>query len=186
MKSALHSILLAAALTTTALAQQPADPASTRDDIQRLFTTMRVQEQMRATMETMIAQQREMIGQMLRKHNRRVSGEDIDEVADSAQEFLKNFPLDDLVENMIPVYQKHLTKTDVDAMVAFYSSPTGQKLLREQSGMAAESMQAVSIRVQAALKQAMDRAEQKAAEKAREEEEQSKPPSAAPPEQRKN
>jgi len=181
MKSTLHSMLLVAALTTAALAQQP-DPPSTRDDIQRLFTTMRVQEQMRTTMETMIAQQREMIGQMLRKRNRRVSGEDIDEVAGSALEFLKDFPLDDLVENMIPVYQKHLTKTDVDAMVAFYSSPTGQKLLREQSGMAAESMQAVSVRVQAALQQAMDRAEQKA----KDEEEQAKPPAAATPEQRKN
>ncbi len=167
-------------LLTAALAQQP-DPPSTRDDIQRLFTTMRVQEQMRTTMETMIAQQREMIGQMLRKRNRRVSGEDIDEVADSAQEFLKDFPLDDLVENMIPVYQKHLTRADVNAMIAFYSSPTGQKLLREQSGMAAESMQAVSARVQTALKQAMERAEQKAKEM----DDQAKPPSPAP-EQRKN
>ncbi len=183
MKSALHSMLLAAMLTASAIAQQPsADPPSTRDDIQRLFTAMRVQEQIRITMEVMLTQQRLMIGAMMRKRNRRVTDEDIEKAGDSALEFLKNFPLDEMVEDMIPIYEKHLSKADVDAMVAFYSSPTGQKLLREQAGMAAESMQAVSANVQRALKQAMDHADQKA----KEEEEQSKPPAAATPELRKN
>ncbi len=43
---------------------------------------------------------------------------------------------------MIPIYQRHLTKTDLDAVISFYASPVGQKLLKEQPAMMAESMQA--------------------------------------------
>ena len=42
---------------------------------------------------------------------------------------------------MVPVYQKHLTKGDVEALVAFYSTPTGQKLIKEMPQILAESMQ---------------------------------------------
>jgi hypothetical protein len=42
---------------------------------------------------------------------------------------------------MVPVYQKHLTKGDIDGLVAFYSSPTGQKMLKELPEIMAESMQ---------------------------------------------
>jgi len=45
-----------------------------------------------------------------------------------------------MLDDMIPVYQRHLTKQDVDSMLAFYNTPTGQKLLREQPAMMAEGM----------------------------------------------
>jgi hypothetical protein len=44
---------------------------------------------------------------------------------------------------MVPAYQKHFTKADIDNLVAFYSSPTGEKLLRELPSIMAESMQDV-------------------------------------------
>jgi hypothetical protein len=53
---------------------------------------------------------------------------------------------------MIPVYQKHLNKSDVNAMVGFYSTPTGQKILREMPAMTTEGMQAM----QPHLRQMMD------------------------------
>jgi hypothetical protein len=188
MKSPFCFLLLAATLTASARAQQPpanappADAPATREDIQRLFGAMHVQEQIRTSMEVMLTQQRRIIGDMMKKRNRRVTEEDVDRASESAQEFLKNFPLDEMVEDMIPVYQKHLTKTDVDVMAAFYASPTGQKLLREQPAMAGESMQAVAARVQKALALAMDHADQKAQEDIEKE----KTPSAEKPEQRKN
>ena len=66
---------------------------------------------------------------------------------------------------MVPVYQKHLNKSDVDAMSAFYSSPTGRKLLREMPAMTAESMQAASPRIQAMMDRVMERARAMANEK---------------------
>ena len=36
------------------------------------------------------------------------------------------------LELMVPVYQHHFTRTDVDQMITFYSSPVGQKFVNEQ------------------------------------------------------
>jgi len=52
--------------------------------------------------------------------------------------------IQEMLEATIPVYQRHLTRTDLQAMTVFYSSPVGQKLLREQPAMVQESMQAAS------------------------------------------
>ena len=43
-----------------------------------------------------------------------------------------------MLDAFIPVYQKHLTKGDVDALVVFYGSPTGQKVLKEMPAMMGE------------------------------------------------
>ena len=77
---------------------------------------------------------------------------------------LKDFPVDGMLDDMIQFYQKHLNKADVDAMNAFYQSPTGQKMLREMPAMTAESMQASSPRIQAMMDKVMEHAEQLARE----------------------
>ena len=56
-------------------------------------------------------------------------------------DMLKDMPWDEMIQAMAPAYQKHMTKGDLDAIVAFYSSPTGQKLLREMPAITGESMQ---------------------------------------------
>src|SRR4029077_17344951 len=50
--------------------------------------------------------------------------------------------INEMLEATVPVYQRHLTKTDLEAMVAFYASPVGQKILHEQPAMVQESMEA--------------------------------------------
>jgi hypothetical protein len=40
----------------------------------------------------------------------------------------KQIPYDEMMPATGPAYQKHFTKGDMDALVAFYSVPTGQKL----------------------------------------------------------
>jgi len=64
------------------------------------------------------------------------------EVDKFAEGLFKNMPVDEMVDAMVPIYQKHLTKEDLDGILAFYSSPIGQKLLREQPAMMQEGMQA--------------------------------------------
>ena len=51
--------------------------------------------------------------------------------------------MDEMTQAMVPAYQKHLTKGDIDNLVSFYSSPTGAKLLREMPSMLAEAMQSM-------------------------------------------
>ena len=56
-------------------------------------------------------------------------------------DMMKSFPWDEMLDAMVPVYQKHLTKGDVDALVAFYSTATGQKLIKEMPEITGEAMQ---------------------------------------------
>ena len=86
-------------------------------------------------------------------------------------------PIDGMLDDMVPVYQKHLSKTDVDAMVGFYSSPTGQKILGEMPAMTAEGMQAMQPRMRKMMDDAMERIEKMAKEEA--EKDKSKPSSDA-------
>jgi hypothetical protein len=51
-------------------------------------------------------------------------------------------PLEEMVNALVPIYQRHFTTKDVDELIRFYSSPVGQKMLREQPQLLQESMQA--------------------------------------------
>jgi hypothetical protein len=58
-------------------------------------------------------------------------------------DMMKDMPFDEMMQAMVPTYQKHFTKGDIDALVAFYTSPTGQKLLRETPAITGEAMTAM-------------------------------------------
>jgi len=95
-----------------------------------------------------------------------------------SEESMKNFPVDGMLDDMIPVYQKYLTHTDVDAMIAFYSSPTGKKLMQDMPQMMQEAMQASNQRMQKQMAAAMQRID--AMMKEEEQKQQSSPAPASP------
>lgn len=49
---------------------------------------------------------------------------------------------EDLANLIIPIYDKHFTEAEIDAIAAFYQSPTGQKMLSKMPDIIAESQQA--------------------------------------------
>jgi uncharacterized protein len=53
---------------------------------------------------------------------------------------ITDVPVDELINAVIPIYQRHLSKTDLEELIRFYGSPVGQKLLREQPQILQESM----------------------------------------------
>ena len=65
-----------------------------------------------------------------------------------------------MIDAMVPVYQKHFTKGNINDILAFYATPTGQKLLKEQPAMAAEAMQAVMPIAQKMAADQVERVEQ--------------------------
>jgi Uncharacterized protein conserved in bacteria (DUF2059) len=140
------------------VAQASGDVPATHQDIENLFTLMHVREQVGQVMEAIAIQQRTIIHDNLRRRTPRLTPKDLARLDQFTIDIMKDLPIDDTVEDMIPIYQKHLTKSDVEAMTAFYSSPTGQKLLREMPEMTTESMQAASPRIQALMDKVMERA----------------------------
>lgn len=55
-------------------------------------------------------------------------------------EVKKEFNVDQLVDLLVPVYQKQFTEEDVKAFLAFYQSPAGKKLVEKQPAIMQESM----------------------------------------------
>jgi uncharacterized protein len=64
---------------------------------------------------------------------------------DAWTELVKEIDFQELIELMVPVYEKHLAEEEIDALITFYSTPTGRSIIEKQPEMLKESL-AVSQR----------------------------------------
>lgn len=55
-------------------------------------------------------------------------------------EFIAAVDPDELVNLVVPIYERHLTHEDVKVLIEFYSTPTGRKLIAAQPQIVEESM----------------------------------------------
>jgi hypothetical protein len=147
-------------LTCAAAAQQPASSTAataTKADILRMFGVMHTREQIQQVMDQAMHQMQAMNREQLKKRRPELTDEDLDRMEKDSAEIMKDIPVDDMMQDMVPVYQKHLNRADVRALVSFYSTSTGQKLLRELPALTAEAMQAVYPRIQQHLEETLQR-----------------------------
>jgi hypothetical protein len=155
MKMFRHALLLAS-LSCLAFAQtqksappaaHPAPPATnparpSAAEVMKLLELMRVQDGLDITVGAMKDQLKSSAEQALREKIANPTPEQIKAVRVIVDEEFKKLSLDGLIHAIVPVYQRHLTQQDVAALIAFYSSPAGRKIVREQPAMLRESMQA--------------------------------------------
>lgn len=140
------------------------DAPASKEDVQKLFATMHIREQMHNVIDVTSKQSREMIQSTLKNRYPELTQKDLDRVNALTDQMWKQFDFDAMIDEIVPVYQRHLTKDDVAAMEAFYETPTGQKFIREQPAMTAEAMQAIQPRMEKTMNSMMDEAEKKARE----------------------
>ena len=55
--------------------------------------------------------------------------------------FAKKVNTEDLMEMLVPIYDRHLTHADVTSLIDFFQSPVGKKLVSVQPEIMKESMQ---------------------------------------------
>lgn len=158
---ALIVCLLFASIT---LAQQnPADAPASKEDIHRYLESMNVRELLKSTMDVMTTQVHKIIHEMVEKQQGLPPDAEarIEKLTDS---MFKDFPIDEYLDAVAPVYQKHFTKGDVDALVAFYSTPTGQKMLKEMPAIMSDAMQASMPIMQKMMAKAIQQAQDELAQ----------------------
>jgi hypothetical protein len=108
----------------------PPDAAS-KEQLMKLFEVLGVNKQIQSVMDQMTKPMQQMMPsppQMSDKQKEKLSklqGELFGKMM--SPEFIHTY-----LELMVPVYQVHFTRTDVDQMITFYSSPVGQKFVNEQ------------------------------------------------------
>jgi len=163
MKRLLIAASLCLAFCLTGFAQQNDDPPATKEDIQRYMEVMHSHELMQQMADSMSKQMREMLHQQFLKDKDKLPPDFEDRMNKLMGDMFRDMPWDEMMQAMIPAYQKHLTRGDVDRLIAFYSSPTGQKLLREMPAMMADAMQSMMPIVQNYMEKVQQRVQVEAA-----------------------
>jgi hypothetical protein len=135
----------------------PGDQASS-EQVAKLFEVMRIQEQvqsMRQMVPSMVQQQ--IQAAMKQTEANLPSGTKLTPEQRSAMEkvmtkyvgkALDLYPSSEMLTDMTGIYQRHLSKDDVDGLITFYASPAGQHLLDAQPLIAREFMPIVMSKVQ--------------------------------------
>jgi hypothetical protein len=185
MKRHCRSLAAIVFVAVAAVAQQPSpspgDMPASKEDIQKLFEVMQIHRQMRQVMDSMMKQQTTMMHETLKRHYPQISAERLARADRLMQDTVNDMPMDAMLDDMIPIYQRHFSKTDIDAMTVFYGSPTGQKMMQEMPALTSESMQASYARMQKQMDAILQRAEQIAKE---DQEQPKSAPATAPPQQK--
>lgn len=153
------TLLLAISLCLPVVAQDalPSTTPATKEQIRKLFDVMDISKQTRLTMASMERQTQAATTEALKARYPQITPAQLERVRRISEESMKDFPVDGMLDDMIPVYQKYLTQNDVDAMIAFYSSPTGRKLMQEMPQIMQEALQASNTRIQKQMASAMQR-----------------------------
>lgn len=126
-----------------AIAQTSAGPdVPSREDVLRFLDLLQVRARMVQMTDGMKSGMKTGAEAGLKQQLPNATTEQLAKVDALADTVFKDFPIDEMVDAMIPIYQRHLTKADLDSVIAFYSSPAGQRLLKEQPAMMAEAMKA--------------------------------------------
>ncbi len=76
-------------------------------------------------------------------------------IAGALSEMFSNYPFDDVLRDMIPIYQNHFSESELNQIVAFYSSSVGQKVLKEMPAMSAQLIRVSNMRLQPQIDEMM-------------------------------
>jgi hypothetical protein len=130
---------------------------ATAEQLSKLFELMRLSDQMKAMQRmvpSMVTQQiqasmkQSMEGLPTESKPTAAQREQMEKVMTKyVGKAMDLYPTDEMQRDMSSIYQRHLSKDDVDGLIAFYSSAPGQHLLDAQPVIAQEYMPLVMGKV---------------------------------------
>ena len=119
------------------------DAPASREDVERYLDAIHSHDVMKQIMQAMSKPMHDMVHQQFLKDQDKLPPDFEARMTKVIDDMFNNMPFDDMMQAMVPVYQKHFTHGDVEALIAFYSAPTGQKVLREMPAITGEAMQSM-------------------------------------------
>lgn len=131
-----------AAAQAKAKSEGLAADAPTHDQLMKLVDLLQLRRNMALMMDGMKQAMKQGAEQAFRERVPNPTPKQLEALNGMVEDMMADMPLDEMVEAMVPIYRRHLSRSDVDEIIRFYSSAVGQKLLREQPQMIQEGMQA--------------------------------------------
>ncbi|HEY3971647.1 MAG TPA: DUF2059 domain-containing protein [Candidatus Sulfotelmatobacter sp.] len=163
MKYFLISAILCA-VSCTGLAQTAADSPATREDVEKYFEAVHSHEMTMKILEAMSKPIHQMAHDQCAKDKEKLPADCEARINKSMDDTFKALPIDEMMQAMVPAYQKHFTKGDMDALITFYSAPTGQKVLQEMPAIMGEAMESMMPIMQRSVEKMNARAQQEVAQ----------------------
>jgi uncharacterized protein len=147
-----------------ASAQAPAQGAAasehpSQEQVLKLLDLLQVRDSLQFTLDAMKTQMKNGAVEMFREKVPVPTSDQLKSIDSIVDQAFGEISMDDLIHDVIPVYQKHLTRSDVAALLSFYSSPVGRKIRREQPAIMKESMQATSANQQQKMERLLAKVE---------------------------
>ena len=144
----------------------PADQQPTKEQLIKLFELMHVRDQLASVTKMIPAlvqqQMKTQMQQMQKDHpEMAMMSEEKQQAAGMVMDkFMARvfdiYTPDEMISDMAGIYQKHLSRSDVDGMIAFYSSPAGQHMVAMTPVIMQEYMPLVMQRMQERMKPLTD------------------------------
>jgi hypothetical protein len=142
MKRIVPVIAFVICLSLSSFAQTSTDDSpATKADVERYFHLMNTDDMMKKMTAAMAGSIQKMLHEQYLKHQDELPADYESKMNKLMHDMFADMPWNEMFEAMVPAYQKHLTKGDIDNLVAFYSTPTGAKVLHEMPAMMSEAMQ---------------------------------------------
>src|SRR5215470_12134902 len=115
MSRYLVAIALLLALCTSGLAQQSSDNApATKEDIQRYLDVMHSHDMMKQMVDAMTKPMHQMVHDQFMKDKDKLPPDFEARMNKMMDDMFQEMPWDEMMKAMIPAYQKHLTRGDVN------------------------------------------------------------------------
>jgi len=136
----------------------PPDQQPTKEQLAKLFELMKIREQTAAMMQTLTGMIQEQVRQQEKEmtanqpESAKLTPEKQAALDSLINRYLEKaisiYTVDEMLDDMAAIYTRHFTREDVDAYIAFYSTPAGQHLLQITPVLVQEYMPVVMQRVQ--------------------------------------
>jgi hypothetical protein len=137
----ISALYLALIFAIAGFAQTAADSPASKEDVEKYLQVMHSHEMMRQMIDAMSKPMHQMVHEQYLKDKDKLPADFEERMDKIMDDMVKSMPFDEMLDAMVPTYQKHFTKGDIDALIAFYSAPTGQKVLRELPAIMSEAME---------------------------------------------
>jgi hypothetical protein len=141
----------------------PPEQQATKEQLKKLFEVMRLRQQFDAMMKMLPNLVQQQVRMQMQQMTAKMPGakqmtpaqqDALDKLMKKYTERARTlYPADEMIDDAISVYQRHMNKQDVEAYINFFSSPPGQHFLDIQPVIMKEYMPIALNRTQQNMRQ---------------------------------
>ena len=136
----------------------PEEQRATTDQIETLLDVIRVKDQMA----TLIDLMPQIVQQQMQNQRKSFGGHQLTPEQEAlVEKFLQQriekslnlYPIDEVIADVVPIYQKYVSREHADALIEFYKTPAAQWLIDVQPAMVQEYLPLLMTRMETRIKE---------------------------------